>query len=55
MNEFVYEMILKNCSDTTVFTPEMLCYLIAFMLMLEFFGGIFGLFAKTMDKVGNKK
>ena len=54
MSNFVYEMILSKCSDTSIFTPEMLIYLIAFMLLLEFFGGIFGLFAKLIAKVGGK-
>ncbi len=54
MSDFVYEMILANCSDTSVFTPEMLIYLIAFMLLLEFFGGIFGMFTKLISKVGGK-
>lgn len=54
MSDFVYEMILKNCSDTSVFTPEMLIYLIAFMLLLEFFGGIFEMFGKLASKVGEK-
>lgn len=54
MSDFIYEMILSPCSDTSAFTPELLVYLIAFMLMLEFFGGIFGLFGKLISKAGGK-
>lgn len=54
MSDLVFEMVLKNCTDTTIFTPEILVNLIVFMLLLEFFGGIFGLFAKAISKVGGK-
>ena len=54
MSDFIYELVLAPCSDTSVFTPEMLCYLIALMLLLEFFGGIFGLFGKLVSKAGGK-
>jgi len=53
MSDVVYDMILKNCTDTTTFNPEVLIYLIGFMLLLEFMGGIFGLFGKML-KVGEK-
>ena len=55
MSDFVYEMILSNCSDTSTFTPEILVYVIAFMLLLEFFGGIFGMFGKLTTKIGERK
>ena len=53
MNDMVYDIVLKGVEDTSQFTPEILVYLIGFMLMLEFFGGIFLYFHK-FAKVGGK-
>lgn len=52
-SSLIHELVFSGMEDITVFSPELLVRLIAFMLMLEFMGGIFHVFAKLV-KAGEK-